>query len=138
VSLECTRVSLPSFLRFTGGIAAFSFSLYAIHYPILMLLNVMTSSSHIDFTFASLGLNAAFILCCIFISFIFYLLFERHTPAVRIRLRDVIKRRVIANQALRTPTILGFDGPRHATAEDRGKLKPEHPKASRRASMSPR
>lgn len=93
LSVELTRISLPSFLRFARDIAKWSFSLYAIHFPILVLLNVAMAADRRDFTVGSLGLNVLFIVCCLLASFIFYLLFERHTDAVRPWLRNVIRER---------------------------------------------
>jgi len=138
LSLEFTRTPLPSFLRFASEIAKFSFSLYAIHYPILALLNVVASSNHTDFTFASFGLNVIFMLCCLSISFIFYLLFESHTHAVRTLVRNITRRGVIASQGLRPVIIFGFAIPRQATTEDHGKPVPEHSRGSLGKSMSSR
>jgi peptidoglycan/LPS O-acetylase OafA/YrhL len=119
VTLEATKASLPSFLRFTGELAKFSFSLYAIHYPILVFLNVMASSHPPEFTFASLGLNALFMLCCLAIASIFYLLFERHTHVIRSWLRNLIRRGVV-----RRPTAAHETArpPYRSDADDRGKL----------------
>jgi peptidoglycan/LPS O-acetylase OafA/YrhL len=118
VTLEATKASLPSFLRFTGELAKFSFSLYAIHYQILVFLNVIASSHPPEFTFASLGLNALFMLCCLAIAFIFYLLFESHTHVIRSWLRNLIRRGVV-----RRPTTAHETArPCRSDADDRGKL----------------
>jgi peptidoglycan/LPS O-acetylase OafA/YrhL len=118
VTLEATKASLPSFLRFTSELAKFSFSLYAIHYPILVFLNVIASSHPPEFTFASLGLNALFMLCCLAIAFVFYLLFERHTHVIRSWLRNLIRRGVV-----RRPTTAHETArPYRSDADDRGKL----------------
>jgi peptidoglycan/LPS O-acetylase OafA/YrhL len=92
VGIEFAKIPLPSFLRFGKETAKWSFSLYAIHYPILVFLNVVSDNPH-DFTMGSLGLDVAFIVPCLALAFIFYLLFERHTDAVRAWLKNVATRR---------------------------------------------
>ena len=74
VWIEFAKIRLPSFLRFGKETAKWSFSLYAIHYPILVFLNVMSNNPH-DFTMGSLGLDVAFIVQCLALSFIFYWMF---------------------------------------------------------------
>ena len=93
LGIEFTRLSLPSSLYFARDIAKWSFSLYAIHYPILVFLNVSIAAEKREFTIGSLALDMLFILCGLLAAFIFYLLFERHTDAVRARLRTVIGKR---------------------------------------------
>jgi peptidoglycan/LPS O-acetylase OafA/YrhL len=92
VWIEFAKIRLPSFFRFGKETAKWSFSLYAIHYPILVFLNVMSNNPH-DFTMGSLGLDIAFIVQCLALAFIFYLLFERHTDAVRTWVKNVATRR---------------------------------------------
>jgi diketogulonate reductase-like aldo/keto reductase/peptidoglycan/LPS O-acetylase OafA/YrhL len=89
--IEHLKIQLPSFLGFGRELAKFSFSLYAIHYPILLLLNVSAGGGR-DFTFASLGLDAVFILLCLLLAGVFYLLFESRTSAVRAWLKAVMLR----------------------------------------------
>ena len=84
VALERTAFALPSFLSFTKELAKISFSLYATHYPLLVLLNVMFSSTLAPFSLTSLGLNAAFMMYCLVVSYAFYFYFERHTAAARL------------------------------------------------------
>jgi peptidoglycan/LPS O-acetylase OafA/YrhL len=91
VFIERMKIPLPSFLRFGRELAKFSFSLYAIHYPILLLLNVVAGERR-DFTFASLALDGAFIGFCLLLAGAFYLLFESRTSAVRDWLKAVIAR----------------------------------------------
>jgi peptidoglycan/LPS O-acetylase OafA/YrhL len=127
LSLEITKISLPSSLRFTKELAKFSFSIYAIHYPILLLLNVMAASDHNEFTFASLGLYAVFMLCGLSVSFIFYLLFESHTLAVRIWVRNIMKRGARASyDVLRPAAVLEIVRPHHSIADDQVKPVTEH------------
>lgn len=97
LGLELTKITVPAFLRFTRELAKFSFSLYAIHYPILVFLNVAVNNEAPQFTFVSLGLDAAFIIVCLTIALIFYWFFERHTHAVRAWLRDLIQRFVVGS-----------------------------------------
>jgi peptidoglycan/LPS O-acetylase OafA/YrhL len=92
VWVEFAKIRLPSFLRFGKETAKWSFSLYAIHYPILVFLNVMSDNPH-GFTMGSLGLDLAFVVPCLAFAFIFYLLFERHTEAVRTWVKNVATRR---------------------------------------------
>jgi hypothetical protein len=77
-------------------------------------------------------------LCCLSISFIFYLLFESHTHAVRTWVRNIMRRGIIASQGLRPVTGFELARSRHATAEDHGNPVPEHSKGSQGKSMSPR
>jgi peptidoglycan/LPS O-acetylase OafA/YrhL len=91
VFIERLKIPLPSFLGFGRELAKLSFSLYAIHYPILLLLNVTTSARQ-DFTLASLGLDATFMLFCLFLARVFYLLFESRTPAARMWLKAIMLR----------------------------------------------
>lgn len=107
VMLEFTKATLPPFLRFTKEIAKFSFSLYAIHYPLLVLLNVLTNSGPTVFTASAVGLNIAFILCCVVISFIFYLMFESHTNSVRAWLSRGIRRRGDENYSVLQAAMTG-------------------------------
>jgi peptidoglycan/LPS O-acetylase OafA/YrhL len=122
LSLEVTKAPVPSFLRFTRELAKFSFSLYAIHYPILVFLNVIASNRPPEFTFASLCLDALFMLWCLAIAFIFYLLFESHTHAVRTWLRNVIRRGIVGNHVLRLATTHDTAKPYRSDADDHGKL----------------
>ncbi len=92
VGIEFTKVRLPSFLAFGKETAKWSFSLYAIHWPILVFLVVMSGNPY-GFTMGRLGLNAAFIGLCLVSAFVFYLLFERHTESVRTWTKQVTTRR---------------------------------------------
>jgi peptidoglycan/LPS O-acetylase OafA/YrhL len=92
VWIEFANIRLPLFLRFGKETAKWSFSLYAIHYPILVFLNVMSNNPH-DFTMGSLGIDVAFIVQCLALAFVFYLLFERHTDTVRTWVKNVATRR---------------------------------------------
>jgi diketogulonate reductase-like aldo/keto reductase/peptidoglycan/LPS O-acetylase OafA/YrhL len=103
VFIEHLKIPLPSFLRFGRELAKFSFSLYAIHYPILLLLNV-TVSGRQDFTLASLRLDVTFILFCLLLAAVFYFLFESRTPIVRTWLKTIMLRG-IGDRALRPATI---------------------------------
>jgi peptidoglycan/LPS O-acetylase OafA/YrhL len=86
VGIEFTKVELPSFLRFGKETAKWSFSLYAIHYPILVFLNVMSDNPH-DFNMESIGLDLTFTVPCLLLAVVFYLLFERHTDSVRMLIK---------------------------------------------------
>lgn len=88
VGLEFTKVELPSVLRFGKETAKWSFSLYAIHYPILVFLNVMSDNPH-DFTMGAIGLDLTFTVPCLLLAVAFYFLFERHTDAVRIWIKRI-------------------------------------------------
>ncbi len=55
VGADHLKVSLPSFLRAGRELAKFSFSLYAIHYPIPLLLNVTVASDRQEFTLDSVA-----------------------------------------------------------------------------------
>lgn len=120
LGLQLTKAQVPSFLRFTSELAKFSFSLYAIHFPILVFLNVMMGKTSPEFTFASLGLDLLFMLCCLVIAVIFYRLFESHTHAIRAWLRDQIRRRVVVgSHVLRSATTQEISRPYASEAGDR-------------------
>jgi len=82
VGLERAECPLPAFLRFGIPLAAMSFSLYAIHYPVVLLLDVVFGS-HADFTLQYLLLYAGFILAGLLAGSLFYSWFEIHTPTIR-------------------------------------------------------
>lgn len=88
---------MPRIAHFWTAFAAFSFSLYAIHYPLLkLLIELMNKYGNLNArnTTASLTdwLFAAGIACIIiFFSWLFYICFERNTNFVRARLKDWIK-----------------------------------------------
>jgi diketogulonate reductase-like aldo/keto reductase/peptidoglycan/LPS O-acetylase OafA/YrhL len=125
--IEHLKIRLPSFLRFGRQLAKFSFSLYAIHYPILLLLNV-TAGGRRDFTFASLGLNAIFILFCLLLASVFYLLFESRTSAARAWLKAVMLRGVgDGNRGLRHVTITETANPSYALAGDHRAMAAQYP-----------
>lgn len=88
VGLEFTKAELPSFLRFGKETAKWSFSLYAIHYPMLVFFNVMSDNPH-DFTIGSIGLDLTFTVPCLLLAVAFYFLFERHTDAVRMWIKHM-------------------------------------------------
>lgn len=88
VGIEFTKVELPSFLRFGKATAKWSFSLYAIHYPMLVFFNVMSDNPH-DFTVGSIGLDLTFTVPCLLLAVAFYFLFERHTDAVRMWIKHM-------------------------------------------------
>lgn len=92
VGIEFAKIQLPSFLHFGKETAKWSFSLYAIHYPILVFLNVMSDNPH-DFTMGSFALDITFTVPCILLAVVFYFLFERHTDAVRMRIKHIAARR---------------------------------------------
>jgi len=86
VALEHLKTPLPIYLRFWAApLAKFSFSLYAIHYPILLVLNTIVASQISgDFTWKDLALYAHFAVVSIFAAWMFYLIFEDHTHEVRL------------------------------------------------------
>jgi len=88
IGLEFTKVELPSFLRFAKETAKWSFSLYAIHFPVLVFLNVMSDGPH-DFTIGSIWLDLIFTVPCLLLAVAFYFLFERHTDAVRMWIKHI-------------------------------------------------
>lgn len=82
VVIERVKIPLPSFLRFGISLAAMSFSLYAVHYLLLLWLNVIADRRQ-EFTFAMIGLDLVFVAACLLSARLFYLLFESHTQQVR-------------------------------------------------------
>jgi peptidoglycan/LPS O-acetylase OafA/YrhL len=91
VSLELSRANMPRFLRPVADCAKYSFSLYATHYPVLVLMNVMFHSGAVEFTLVSLFQFLSFALCCLALSVGFYYLFEIHTKSVRIFLEGCLR-----------------------------------------------
>jgi diketogulonate reductase-like aldo/keto reductase/peptidoglycan/LPS O-acetylase OafA/YrhL len=119
VFIERLKIPLPSFLGFGRNLAKFSFSLYAIHYPILLLLNVAARERR-DFTLASLALDATFIMLCLLLAVAFYLLFESRTSAARDWLKAVMVRAIGGgNRTLRQWSITETAKSSYATAGDR-------------------
>ena len=107
VGIDYLRVSLPSWLRAGRELAKFSFSLYAIHYPILLLLNVTVASGRQDFTLASVGLDASFILFCLIAAGIFYFVFESRTSVVRDWLKGIMLRGIAGGGRIFRPAVIG-------------------------------
>lgn len=88
VGIEFAKADLPSLLRFGKETAKWSFSLYAIHYPMLVFLNVISDNPH-DFTIEAIGLDLTFVVPCLLLAVAFYFLFERHTDVVRIWIKHM-------------------------------------------------
>jgi diketogulonate reductase-like aldo/keto reductase/peptidoglycan/LPS O-acetylase OafA/YrhL len=124
--IEHLKIQLPSFLGFGRELAKFSFSLYAIHYPILLLLNVSAGGRR-EFTFASLGLDAIFILFCLLLAGVFYLLFESRTSAARAWLKAVILRGFGDGDSLRHARIAETAKPSYALAGDHRAMAAQYP-----------
>jgi diketogulonate reductase-like aldo/keto reductase/peptidoglycan/LPS O-acetylase OafA/YrhL len=125
--IDHLKIRLPSFLRFGRELARFSFSLYAIHYPILLLLNV-TASGRQDFTLASLGLDASFILFCLLLAGVFYLLFESRTPVARVWLKAVMLRGIDGgDRTLRHATITETAKSNYTLARDHRTAAAQYP-----------
>lgn len=106
IGLDYLKISLPSLLRRGRELAKFSFSLYAIHYPILLLLNVTVASSRQDFTLASVGLDASFILTCLLAAGIVYFMFESRTPAIRDWLKGIMLHGTVGRGRIFRPTAI--------------------------------
>jgi diketogulonate reductase-like aldo/keto reductase/peptidoglycan/LPS O-acetylase OafA/YrhL len=125
--IQHLKIPLPSFLGFGRELAKFSFSLYAIHYPILLLLNVNAGGRR-DFTFASLGLDAVFILFCLLLAGVFYLLFESRTSAARAWLKAVMLRGFgDGDRGLRHATIAETVKPNYALAGNHRAMAAQYP-----------
>ena len=127
VLIERLKIPLPSFLGFGRNLAKFSFSLYAIHYPILLLLNVVTRERR-DFTLASLALDATFIMFCLLLAVAFYLLFESRTSVARDWLKAVMVRAIGGGtRILRQGTITETASSSYAIAGDHRTPAAQHP-----------
>ncbi|MGM4887398.1 acyltransferase family protein [Tardiphaga sp. 20_F10_N6_6] len=83
VGLTLSGASMPRQLHPLANGAKYSFSLYATHYPILVVLNVIFSSGPSEFTLFSLVRFVSFMLLCGALSVAFYRLFEIHTSSVK-------------------------------------------------------
>lgn len=70
--------------EFLGSkLAAFSYTLYLIHYPILALWSHSWPGKYAVMDFNSLGIFFARIIVCLLVAIIFFVLFESHTLSVR-------------------------------------------------------
>ncbi|MEJ0024530.1 MAG: acyltransferase [Rhizomicrobium sp.] len=80
-------LSSPRLVRLGGGLAAFSYSLYLIHYPVLLVLGRYLPPVHrIDF--ANCALLAGRVAIAMLAGYVFYLAFETHIGRVRSWLRS--------------------------------------------------
>ncbi len=88
----CTFVQSQGEMSFLGDLgtrlAAFSYTLYLIHFPVLTAINNMGYKNQTSISSQSLMLFVARIPICLVVSYLFYWLFERNTPAVRSYLRN--------------------------------------------------
>jgi peptidoglycan/LPS O-acetylase OafA/YrhL len=79
----------PNLLVKLGSrLAGFSYSLYLIHYPLLVIIDQLAPRSHAINAY-SLGLYFLRVGVSVAGGYVFYLCFERHTPRVRRWLRDI-------------------------------------------------
>ncbi len=88
----CTITTSPgsqsSFARIGSAMAAFSYTLYLIHYPVMIALQRMGYARQTTISIGNLGLFVMRIAVCLLVSYGFYLVFERNTPIIRRFLRD--------------------------------------------------
>ena len=96
------RHTPPFMLRAGRWLAAFSYSLYLVHWPILKLLNYHFSGihNHNPHEPASYLGFAGVVGTCIISAYLFALLTERHTS----RVRGILSRRLSLNCSLERPT----------------------------------
>jgi peptidoglycan/LPS O-acetylase OafA/YrhL len=64
-------------------LGAFSYTLYLVHYPVIRLLVWMISDRLPSLSVESIGYTVLLVAASVIVSFVMYLLFERHTAAVR-------------------------------------------------------
>lgn len=76
-------------LRAGAPLAAFSYTLYLTHYPLLYLMRTW-HSPFATFSLTSLYFYAIKVLACLFVAWLFYLPFERNTSTARRWLTSVI------------------------------------------------
>jgi diketogulonate reductase-like aldo/keto reductase len=99
--------------------------LYAIHYPILLLLNVTVANSRQDFTLASVGLDSSFILTCLLAAAIVYFMFESRTPAIRDWLKGIMLHGIVGRgRMFRSTAIVDTVSSPSALAADRAMMIP--------------
>jgi peptidoglycan/LPS O-acetylase OafA/YrhL len=77
------QASVSAFDRLGGSLAAFSYSLYLTHFPILHLLALAGPGPSPDFGPLGVGLFAAKLAVCLSAAWVIYHLSERHTDAIR-------------------------------------------------------
>ena len=68
-------------------LAAFSYTLYLTHFPLLRLLRYLGMEHATSLGVASIGIYAGAVLCCIAVAWGMSLVFEQNTPRVRAALR---------------------------------------------------
>ena len=91
--------------------AAFSYTLYLTHFPVLLCLSWLTVSLPPVLTWYSVSRLCGWMTVCGFVAWAMYLLFEAQTPRVRGRLRALLGRRTSAAE----PTRRKWEGARTRT-----------------------
>lgn len=86
--LQPTGQLMVSIDKLGAKLAAFSYTLYLTHYPVLKLWEHFVPERSSSFTFISLTIFLAKISSCLFVGWMLYLPFEAKTPAVRAWMRD--------------------------------------------------
>lgn len=77
-------------------LAAFSYTLYLTHYPVLQLMTFLGVEKSTRINFSAIGRFVLLILCCLITSYCFYVCFEKHTNLVK----KLIKNRLnLCNQS---------------------------------------
>ncbi len=74
---------MVSFQALGGSLAAFAYTLYLTHYPVLQIWRIYDPARHAHADSASVALFFAKIVCCLFAAWLLYLPFERRTADFR-------------------------------------------------------
>jgi len=82
-TFSTTPANAPSFARLGTQLAAFSYTLYLTHYPVMIAMERMGYTRQTGISGHTLALYGVRVLLSLVISYGFYLVFERNTPAVR-------------------------------------------------------
>ncbi len=86
-TITTTSGNKSSFARLGSALAAFSYTLYLIHYPVMIALQRMGYARQPAISGGNLWLFVMRIVVCLLVSYGFYWMFERNTPIIRRLLR---------------------------------------------------
>ncbi len=87
-TITTSSSSKSSFARLGSALAAFSYTLYLIHYPVMIAMQRMGYARQPVISGANLGLFVMRVVVCLLVSYVFYWVFERNTPIIRRLLRN--------------------------------------------------
>lgn len=81
------------FNRLGGNLAAFSYTLYLTHYPMLMLCQRLGMGKHSSMTLSSVSYFLIIVSLNMLVAYLIYALFERHTDRCKAYLKNMLEAR---------------------------------------------